>query len=80
MTPETPETPETMRGYSYADAERDQLLAWVHLDTAAKIAFFEEMLELAWRSGALAPERLALRDCPATMPAAATDPGQHSLR
>lgn len=49
-------------GYGYADAERDHLLTWARLDTAAKIAFFEEMVELAWRSGALAPERLALRD------------------
>lgn len=53
-------------GCSYADAERDQLLTWARLDTSAKIAFFEEMVELAWRSGALAPDRLALRDRPAT--------------
>ncbi|MEN1928440.1 hypothetical protein WCE37_05475 [Luteimonas sp. MJ250] len=33
-----------------------------HVSAGAKIDFFEEMVELAWRSGALAPERLALRD------------------
>jgi hypothetical protein len=27
-----------------------------------EIDFFEEMVKLAWHSGALAPERLALRD------------------
>lgn len=42
--------------------ERAQLLAWAGLSTQAKIAFFKEMIELAWRSGALAPERLAMRD------------------
>ena len=48
--------------FSFADAERAQLMAWVRLSAGAKIDFFEEMVELAWHSGALAPERLALRD------------------
>ncbi|MEN1956581.1 hypothetical protein [Luteimonas changyuni] len=50
--------------FSFADAERAQLMAWVGLSAGVKIDFFEEMVELAWRSGALAPERLALRDSP----------------
>ena len=48
--------------FSFADAELAQLRDGVRLSTSAKIAFFEEMIELAYRSGALAPERLALRD------------------
>lgn len=48
--------------FSYQDAERAQLMAWVKLSADAKIDFFEEMVELAYMSGALAPERLALRD------------------
>lgn len=48
--------------FSFEDAERAQLRAWVALDTGAKIDFFEEMIELAYHAGALAPERLALRD------------------
>ena len=54
--------PTTSLEFSFADAERAQLMAWVRLSAAAKIDFFEEMVELAWQSGALAPERLALRD------------------
>lgn len=54
--------PDRPSGYTFEQAERAQLIAWASLDTAAKIAFFEEMIELAWHSGALAPERLALRD------------------
>lgn len=54
--------PTTSLEFSFADAERAQLAAWVRLSAGAKIDFFEEMVELAWRSGALAPERLALRD------------------
>ena len=38
-----------------------QLLAWIGLSTVAKVDFFEEMFEFAYRSGALSPERLALR-------------------
>lgn len=47
---------------TFEDAERAQLLAWVKLSTREKIDFFEEMIELAYLSGALSPERLALRD------------------
>ncbi|MDR6990650.1 hypothetical protein [Luteimonas sp. 3794] len=49
-------------GFTFEDAERAQLLDWIGLSTAAKVDFFEEMVELAYRSGALSPERLALRD------------------
>ena len=42
--------------------ERLQLLQWAALDASAKIDFFEEMVELAYPGGALAPERLAMRD------------------
>lgn len=48
--------------FTFEDAERAQLLAGVRLSAAAKIDFFEEMVELAYLSGALTPERLALRD------------------
>ncbi|MGQ4583336.1 hypothetical protein [Lysobacter sp. F60174L2] len=48
--------------FSFEDAERAQLMAWVNLSADAKIDFFEEMVELAYMSGALTPERLALRD------------------
>jgi len=48
--------------FSFEDAERAQLMAWVGLSADAKIDFFEEMVELAYLSGALTPERLALRD------------------
>ena len=51
-------------GFTFEDAERIQLSTWAGLSTAAKVDFFEEMIELAYRSGALAPERLALRDRP----------------
>lgn len=47
---------------SFADAERAQLRVWMTLDASAKIDFFEEMIELAFSSGALQPHRLALRD------------------
>jgi hypothetical protein len=49
-------------GFTFEDAERAQLRDWIGLSTAAKIDFFEEMVLLAYRSGALSPERLALRD------------------
>lgn len=55
-------TPERPLEFSFEDAERAQLMAWAKLSAEAKIDFFEEMVELAYRSGALAPERLALRD------------------
>ena len=48
--------------FTFEDAERAQLMAWASLSTDAKIDFSEEMIELAWLGGALAPERLALRD------------------
>ena len=48
----------------YEQLERAQLLAWAALSTRDKIDFFEEMVALAWASGALRPERLALRDQP----------------
>lgn len=57
-------TPEQPLEYSFEDAERVQLIAWARLSADVKIDFFEEMVELAYRSGALAPERLALRDRP----------------
>jgi hypothetical protein len=47
---------------TFEDAEREHLRTGIRLSTEAKIAFFEEMIELAWHSGALTPERLALRD------------------
>ncbi|HUD40985.1 MAG TPA: hypothetical protein VMR06_03195 [Dokdonella sp.] len=52
----------------FEDAERAQLRAWVKLSTRAKIDFFEEMIELAYLSGALSPERLALRDAESLEP------------
>lgn len=55
------ENPERVPSFSFEDAERAQLLAWVGLSAGAKIDFFEEMIELAYHSGALSPERLALR-------------------
>lgn len=50
--------------FTFADAQRAQLQDWMRVSTSAKIDFFEEMIELAYRSGALTPERLALRDAP----------------
>ena len=55
-------TADRLPGFTFEDAERAQLMAWVKLSAGAKIDFFEEMVELAYLSGALAPERLALRD------------------
>ena len=52
----------TTPGCTFEDTERAHLRRWVGLSTAAKVDFFEEMIELAHRSGALSPERLALRD------------------
>ncbi len=54
--------------FTFADAQRAQLRDWIALGASAKIDFFEEMIELAYASGALAPERLALRDRPAQAP------------
>lgn len=50
----------------FAELERLQLATWAGLSTASKIDFFEEMIELAYQSGALAPDRLALRDQPSS--------------
>ena len=49
-------------GLTFEEVDRTQLLGWIGLSTAEKVDFFEEMVELAYRSGALSPERLALRD------------------
>lgn len=62
--------------YTFEDAERVQLMAWVRLSTSAKIDFFEEMVELAYRSGALTPERLALRDTPVPRPGRISRPSR----
>jgi hypothetical protein len=45
-----------------SDAEIANLRGWMKLSPAQKIDFFEEMIELAHRSGALSADRLALRD------------------
>lgn len=47
---------------AFREAERTNLRAWMRLSSGQKIDFFEEMIELAYHSGALRPERLALRD------------------
>lgn len=47
---------------AFAEAEAENLRAWTRLSGGQKIDFFEEMVELAHGSGALRPERLALRD------------------
>ncbi|PZQ11211.1 MAG: hypothetical protein DI564_15015 [Rhodanobacter denitrificans] len=54
--------------FSFEDVERAQQRAWVKLSTRAKIDFFEEMIELAYLSGALSPERLGLRDAESLEP------------
>lgn len=58
--------PDSAERCTFADAERAQLMAWVRLSASDKIDFFEEMIALAYSSGALAPDRLALRDRPQT--------------
>lgn len=47
---------------AFRQAELENLRAWVKLSTAEKVDFFEEMVELAYQSGALRPDRLKLRD------------------
>lgn len=47
---------------AFRDAETANLRAWMKLSGGEKVDFFEEMIELAYQSGALRPERLALRD------------------
>lgn len=54
--------PDTPPSCTFEDAEREHLRAWAGLSTAAKVDFFEEMIELAYKTGALSPERLALRE------------------
>lgn len=49
-------------GNSFLEAEAENLRAWLTLSTSDRIDFFEEMVELAYSSGALQPERLKLRD------------------
>jgi hypothetical protein len=59
---EMPESSHPDLRCSFQDAERNPLREAIAVSTRDKIAFFEEMLLLASRSGALAPERLAERD------------------
>lgn len=47
---------------AFREAETANLREWMKLSGGQKIDFFEEMIELAYHSGALRPERLALRD------------------
>lgn len=47
---------------SFEEAEMANLRAWMTLSGGQKVDFFEEMIELAYHSGALTPERLAMRD------------------
>jgi predicted nucleotidyltransferase len=47
---------------AFREAERVNLRAWMKLSGGQKVDFFEEMIELAYYSGALRPERLALRE------------------
>ena len=47
---------------AFAEAEAANLRAWIRLSGGQKVDFFEEMVELAHASGALRPDRLALRD------------------
>ena len=47
---------------AFREAEIANLRAWMKLSGGQKVDFFEEMIELAYYSGALRLERLALRD------------------
>lgn len=40
---------------TFEDAERNNLLAGIRMSTRAKVELFEEMLDFAWRTGALKP-------------------------
>lgn len=51
-------------GGSFVDVETAHLRAWLKLSTSDRIDFFEEMVELAFLTGALHPDRLKLRDLP----------------
>jgi len=50
------------RAEAFREAEISNLCAWMKLSGGRKVDFFEEMVELAYHSGALSPDRLALRD------------------
>ncbi len=47
---------------AFLNAETVNLRAWMKFSGGQKVDFFEEMIELAYHSGALRPERLALRE------------------
>lgn len=47
---------------AFEEAEMANLRVWMTLSGGQKVDFFEEMIELAYYSGALRPERLAMRD------------------
>lgn len=54
---------------AFEEAEIANLRVWMTLSGGQKVDFFEEMIELAYHSGALTPERLAMRDeCSVAMP------------
>ncbi|MBU6470791.1 MAG: hypothetical protein KGQ68_08935 [Gammaproteobacteria bacterium] len=38
---------------TFEDAERNNLLAGIRMSTRAKVELFEEMLDFAWRAGAI---------------------------
>lgn len=38
---------------TFEDAERNNLLAGIRMSTRAKVELFEEMLDFAWRTGAI---------------------------
>ncbi|MGB8378245.1 MAG: hypothetical protein WCE70_07260 [Rhodanobacteraceae bacterium] len=56
----------TRTANAFREAEVANLRAWMKLSGGQKVDFFEEMIELAYRSGALRPGRLGMRDKPAT--------------
>ena len=44
---------------TFEDAEHNNLLAGMRMSTRAKIEYFEEMIDLAWRTGAIKPMQQA---------------------
>lgn len=45
---------------TFEDAERNNLLAGIRMSTRAKVELFEEMLDFAWKTGAIRkPEEAA---------------------
>ena len=52
-------SPEQSPGRTFEDVEREHLRAWIGLSTAAKNDFFEEMIELAYRSSIRRPRSIA---------------------